>query len=284
MKIKPYATRITHHATLFLFLLILSTITLSAYASFERLSLNPRISAMGEASTCSFNACRSPAVIPPSKYVFSAVYSQPYSISEIAESQFTYAQRLFKNTHLALSWHRLSLARYKEDLFSFSLGYSIADWSAGLGVNRFRLSIEDFGDCSKFGFDFGLHWRINENWQAGLTFNELNQPELPHQLPRKLSGGIAVKASPELLICAELRKLSDRKLQVRIGGEYELYRNFLIRAGVSNRPWQTSAGLGIRFMSCEIDYTWLNHPALQATHQISVNIFSVGAFMEEESD
>lgn len=268
-----YASRITYHALLFLFLLISSTIALSAYASFERLSLNSRISAMGDASSCSFNASRSPAVVPPSRYTFSAVYSRPYSISEISESQLTYGQKLFEKTHFALSWHRLSLTGYSEDLFSFSLGYSIADWSAGITIDRFRLSIEDFGVRSEFGFGFGFYWHIDENWQAGLTFNEINRPNLPERLPRKLSGGIAVKASPELLICADLRKISDRKLQVRIGGEYELHRNFLIRAGVSNRPWKTSAGLGIRFMSYEIDYTWLSHSALQATHQIAVNIF-----------
>lgn len=254
-------------------LAILLAITLSAYASFERLSLNPRVSAMGGASSCSFDACRTPAAIPPNKYNFSAVYSRPYNIPEISESQLSYGQILFEKTHLALSWHRLSLAGYNEDLFSFSLGYSIAGWSAGMSLDRFGLSIENFGNRSKFGFDLGLQWKVNKNLQAGLTFNEINRPELPEQLPRKLSAGIALKASPELLLCSNLRKISDHKLQTQIGGEYELSRNFLIRAGVSNRPWKTSAGLGIRFMSCEIDYTWIDHPALQATHQISVNIW-----------
>jgi len=240
---------------------------------------------MGGACTCSFNACRTPAAIPPSSnrskdtvLVFTAVYSRPYNISELSESQLTYGQILFEKTHLALSWHRLSLAGYSEDLFSFSMGYSIADWSVGLSLDRFRLSIEEFGVCSKFGSDLGLQWSVNENLQAGLIFNEINRPGLPDRLPRKLSGGIAVKASPELLLCFDLRKSSDpslslkNKLQVRIGGEYKLYSNFLIRAGVSNRPWKTSAGLGIKFMSYEVDYTWLNHPSLKSTHQIAVNI------------
>lgn len=253
---------------------ILSAITFPVYASFERLSLNPRVSAMGGADVCSFDGCRSPAITPPSKYNFFAVYSRPYNISDISESQLTYGQILFEKTHFALSWHRLALAGYNEDLFSFGLGYSIADWSAGITIDRFSLSIEDFGDCSNFGLDFGLKWQINENLRAGLTFNEINRPKLPDQLPRKLSGGIALKASPELLLCCDLRKISDHKLQFRIGGEYELSRSFLIRAGVSNRPWTTSAGLGIRFLSYGIDYTWIDHPALQATHQIAVNILT----------
>lgn len=268
-----HISRITHHASLFLYLAILSTIPLSAYASFERLSLNPRVSAMGETYSCSFNSGRNPAINPPSRHIFSAVYSQPYTISEISESQITYGQRIFQTVHFALSWHRISLTGYGEELFSFCLSYSIKNWKAGITVNRFRLNIENFGVCSRTGANLGLHWNISENLQAGLALSEINRPKLPHKLPMKLSGGISVKASPELLLSADIQKNSERKPQVKIGGEYELYHSLLIRAGVSNRQWQVSAGLGIKFMSYGIDYAWLNHPTLQATHQIAANIF-----------
>jgi len=258
--------------TLFLYLLILFIITQITNASFERLSINPRVSAIGNAGVCLFSPLRNPAISPPNRFFLSAAYSRPYNISEISESQINYGQKIFDDFHFGFSWHRLSLEGYSEDLFAFGLGYSIDDWSFGLTLDRFRLKIKDFGSCSKFGLDMGLSCKINEDLQAGLAFNEINRPELPGELPLKLTGGISTKVSPQLNISFELQKISDQKMQVRIGGEYELFRNFLLRTGVNNRPWEVSAGIGIRFMSYGIDYTWIDHPALQPTHQISVNI------------
>lgn len=95
-----------------------------------------------------------------------------------------------------------------------------------------------------------------------------------------------------LLLNLDLVKPIDNNLNINLGGEYNLNRTFVIRAGYKYRLGgndlidginNISMGLGIKYQSLKFDYAFVPYGDLSpATHRVSLNIKFDGIFSRKK--
>jgi len=261
---------------LILFLLVFGLVkhTPHAESAFERLPLVPQVAARGGTSV-GWSEGKSaflwnPAAEISSSAILSATYSKPFGIDDLAEGLLSYSHTIANSGSLGLGWSRLNATGYHEDRQSVAFSWGKELGRVGIRLDRFGIGIDGFGDRAALGVSVGGVLKIHPSVRMGVAANSINRPKMPRPLPRSWEIGIGLQAIPELLLVTDLRKVDDRAVQIRAGGELLVSRHFSLRAGMHNQPWEIVVGWGIQLQLLVIDYAWVNHSRLDGTHQIAV--------------
>jgi hypothetical protein len=165
---------------------------------------------------------------------------------------------------------------------SFTVGYSLnylfvnygtSAGEAGDGSDGITL-----GNVSALGIDVGVQGSLRDRAWMGLAIKNINAPKLGSSeseavAARKFVAGIGYMPYYGLKTSIEVEKVFGFDTQYRMGLDYVLTEWFSLRAGVSTYPSQLTFGFGVNKSFVRVDYAFVTHPVLSATHFFTLEIY-----------
>jgi len=171
----------------------------------------------------------------------------------------------------------VGLGRYGFDLYRevhgvLTYANSIDRVDAGINLNFYSVSIQNYGSSASVGIDAGLLITIVDELRCGLVINNINAPTIgstSEKIPQSFTMGIAYSPSNDLTLVADIYKEQRFELSQRLGIEYWLTKNFALRTGIATEPSEYAGGIGVRLSSFQFDYAFTIHHGLGGTHALT---------------
>ena len=208
-------------------------------------------------------------------YSLAIDYRQPYLIDRFSQKSLaiTIPTPL---SNFAFSIQQKGIVGYNESRYGFALAKTLGKrFSAGMQFNYFEIDFPEQGSSrGTFLIEFGVLYRTEKNVSIGLhIFNpegaSIESLNLQTNLPFSITGGIALKPSPELLLATSATWSENKPIDIGLGIEYQFAGRFLLRGGLSARPIRHSAGFGYKCQYFETDFAIVHHETLGYTPSIS---------------
>ena len=145
----------------------------------------------------------------------------------------------------------------------------------GLQFNNYRLFLsEENRSVSSFGAELGIQYLFTERLVFG--FHVMN----PYQTGVKLNSGIFrypsrinlgtfYRLSDLFSLSSELENDFDNHFALKTGIEYAILEKLFLRAGVSGKPYQLSAGIGFQVKRLALDLATTYNPYLGNSPSVS---------------
>lgn len=129
----------------------------------------------------------------------------------------------------------------------------------GVQFNGYRLFLsEENRSVSSFGAELGIQYLFNERLVAGFhlvnpyrTEVKLNSGKF--QYPSRIKVGTFYRLSELFSLTSELENDFDDHFVLKSGFEYTILEKLFVRAGVSGKPYQLSAGMGFEVKKLTLD-------------------------------
>jgi len=158
---------------------------------------------------------------------------------------------------------------------SFNLLSDIhSEINLGYSLNMYHLSISGFGEQPSFGLNLGAIAVLHQRTRIGFAVNNINNPKVGednrHDLPQKMSIGIAYEPYENITTIFELRKSVDDDTEIHSGAEVKVMDILTLRFGVRNNPASYSGGVGFTIYDIKLDYGFNTHSTLNGTHHIGL--------------
>jgi len=231
---------------------------------------------------------------------FSFMHSNPFNISDVSLDHIAFVSPdalTWMKGALGLSYLRLGAVFERgpkgevetspgeENYYTLSVGGAIWEDSLYYGVNAKALSINlgDEESRSGMGFDFGLLWKIDESFSAGMMMRNLSSSWGDENFPLEKRFGIAGRFLDNRLIVAvdlnSKKEVEGKKdyWGAHFGAEGWLTDSLALRLG-SDRGSLT-AGFGFKFGGAKqriprgiLDYSYAENEELNYTHRFSLTI------------
>lgn len=207
-----------------------------------------------------------------------ASWSQLYGLKELSSGDFYFAYS-FGRFGLGLGFNIFGKSDYyQENITSVAFGYRIKSFfSIGLNLKYMKVSFSPtYGSHSILGIDFGATVRINKKAQFGAKVENINKPEIfngSDDIPRLFKIGLAIFPFENLGLTFDFEDESGYDKKIHFGQEIKVLKQLALRFGTQTSPARYSLGTGFDFEKINIDYAYLSHPSLGATHKVS---FSFG--------
>ena len=219
-------------------------------------------------------------------------YLDKFSIGLYYENRWFLAETAYKCGALAVptkfgclgvSFNQFGSSKYNENKIGLAYAKDFGPYlQIGLQLDYLLISIgNDYGKQSAVTFELGIQSQVTEKLRLGTyIFNpvsfRLNQTLNQEKLPIVFRFGLAYQFTKEFVGQCEIEKNTDHEgVSLRGGLEYEVLRNFYLRAGVQTNPGLLTFGLGYDFRFVRIDVAGQLHEALGASIQVGM-IFSIG--------
>lgn len=184
---------------------------------------------------------------------------------------------------LGLSFNQFGSSKYSENKFGLAYAKDFGPYlQIGLQLDYLLLNIgEKYGKQSAVTFELGLQSQVTEKIRLGTyIFNPvsftLKQTINQEKLPVVFRFGLAYQFTKDFSGQCEIEKNTDHEgVSIRGGLEYEVLKNFYLRAGLQTNPGLLTFGLGYEIRFTRIDVAAQLHQVLGASIQIGM-IFSIG--------
>jgi hypothetical protein len=261
---------------LFLFFVVIQT----AIGGFERTETCARAAGLGnaysaladEVSGISFN----PAGIADIKRWQGSFYfsPQPFGLNELAVGSVTAGVPLNVGV-IGLSLRRYGFDLYREMSATVSYAKIIAGIQIGCNVHYDAVQIKNYGSAGTFGIDAGVIVVLQKNIRWGLTARNINAPRIGSRkeyLPRVFTTGLAYLPLSSLILMVDIQKEVSFLPSTRFGFEYWIFNMLALRSGISEKPTQFSAGIGVVYQHIRFDYAVSIHQELGWTHSFSLTV------------
>jgi hypothetical protein len=203
-------------------------------------------------------------------------YRQPFLIEGYTDRALAAVVPL-PVANFAFSLQQRGIQGYNESRFGFAMARTLGKrFSAGLQFNYFMADFpEDGSNRGTFLIEFGMLFQTRNNVTIGLhVFNpgyaSIESLNFRSNLPFRVSTGIALKPSANLLLVGAMVYCTDRPLNFSLGIEYQFSDSFFLRCGLSGKPIRHSAGLGYKWSFFGIDVSMMHHETLGYTPSISL--------------
>lgn len=245
-----------------------------------------RAAAMGGTSAASFNLWaiqNNPAGL---------AYLDKFSIGLYYENRWFLPETAYKSGAaalptkfgcLGLSFNQFGSSKYSENKFGLAYAKDFGPYFQ-MGLQLDYLSIHtgnDYGRQNAITFEIGIQSQVTDKLRLGTyIFNPvsiyLKQNLNQEKLPIVFRFGAAYQFTKEFVGQCEVEKNTERGgISLRGGLEYEVLKNFYVRAGVQSNPGILTFGLGYALRFLQIDAAAQLHQELGASIQIGM-IFSIG--------
>ena len=264
--------------------LIVSTSALFAYDFIH--PMGGRAAAMGGSSVASqglWAMQNNPAGMANlDKISFGLYYENRWMLPETAYKCGAFALPT-KFGCLGLSFNQFGSSKYNENKFGLAYAKDFGRYlQIGLQLDYLLLKIgNDYGTFQAFTFELGIQSHVTDKLTLGTyIFNPVSfsfKQTLNHEkLPIVFRFGMAYKFTKDFVGQCEIEKNTEREgVSLRGGLEYEVLKNFFIRAGAQSNPGILSFGLGYGIRFAQINVAAQLHNELGASVQIGA-IFSFG--------
>ncbi|HUL43033.1 MAG TPA: hypothetical protein VLY03_01610 [Bacteroidota bacterium] len=245
---------------------------------FEFTPMGARPAAMGGAYTASGEDAwvlfSNPAGLAHNTSFNISLFSSPapYGLPELSTSGLAVAFHPGAGT-IGAGVRRYGFSLYHELSGGISYARSIDPVALGFTLTCYNVSIQNYGSASTLGIDAGLLVSLSEHVRWGMAFLNVNAATIgaSHEpLPRRFSAGFSYQPAGRSSFFCDMVKDSGFDADLRAGFEYWIVDAFAIRAGMKNEPSEISGGVGVRWGSLEVDYTYVSHADLGGSHLASI--------------
>jgi hypothetical protein len=269
-----------------LLLIVFITLTFSLFAHDFVNPIGGRAAAMGGCSVASrglWAMQNNPAGM---------AYLDKFSLGLYYENRWLLPETAYKSAALAaptkfgclgLSFNQFGSSKYSENKFGLAYAKAFGPYlQIGLQLDYLLISLgNEYGRQSAITFELGIQSQVTEKLRLGTyIFNpvsfKLEQSINQEKLPIVFRFGAAYQFTKDFVGLCEIEKNTDHEgVSLRGGLEYEVLKNFYLRAGAQINPGILSFGLGYEIRFARIDVAAQLHQMLGASIQIGM-IFSIG--------
>lgn len=201
-------------------------------------------------------------------------YSSPYNMTELTTltANVTYPTVYGNGT---VNFETYGYDLYRETIFGIAYSQAYRKKLVyGILLNYYHLYIKDGGTAGTMGLDGGLLVKPHDDWTLGAYFRNINRPKIAREtLPMVLAGGVSYEGLPQLRINLDVHKDIRFPAEVRMGLEYEIFKQLALRTGFSTEPSRFSAGFGFDFSAGVMDYAFYTTPNLGISHAVSLSLY-----------
>lgn len=200
-----------------------------------------------------------------------SMHTTLFGQSELPLDYFNFTQPLLPFSVVSFGYTRFGSGLYREKEIAMTAARQITSRHGfGLTLKQMSSFISGTPERNAFGMDFGFIVKFENNFRAGLSVLNLNNPKMNEVVPKTIKAGISFAPKDNLTLCLDYsRQSTEKKGTISLGEEFKLTRNFKIRAGYGTYPSRFSAGFGFEFKNVKLDYGFRNHDTLNSTHRVS---------------
>ena len=139
----------------------------------------------------------------------------------------------------------------------------------GIKFNYYGFRIPVYGNSSAINFELGAIAHLSEKLHAGIHVYNPVAGKLSNTDNEKLSSiykfGIGYEASDKFFVSSEIIKEENQPVNVNIGFQYNLMKQFYLRGGTSTETANSYAGAGVGWKIFRLDVTANYHQPLGFT-------------------
>jgi hypothetical protein len=250
-----------------LFLLITTHI---CFAAFEKTESGAASFSMGNAMVAvpfTFTAIHyNPATLDTGSSLYTQMSARNfYGFRGISQFDLIFGFQFFEST-FCFSISRFGNSKYQEIQFAVSTTICLTDdFSVGLAIQSFFLSISGYGVDYSYGINLGILYNIDDNIYCGAMVSNINQPTIgknSEELPQCFSLGIGYYPQERLTISAEIFRDIRFEPDYRMGVAYQFQYPIIIRIGLQDAVNSYSFGLGFMWNTFCVDYALQIHQIL----------------------
>lgn len=194
--------------------------------------------------------------------------SNKFGIKELGLKSFTVAKPVQRYGSFALSYSYFGFELFNENKFGFAYSLKLAKrLSAGIQIDYLLTSQAlDYGNNGAVAGEIGILSEPIDNLYIGAhLFNPWRADYSDYsntKIPTILRVGMAYNFSKKMIFTIEGQKDLEYKPIFRAGIEYNVFKNFIIRTGISTQPIEYSFGIGYKYKIIIIDIAFINHQVL----------------------
>jgi len=198
-------------------------------------------------------------------------YSNQFGLAELSQQAVAVSYDL-KTVGLGIGFANFGKPDfYQEQKITFAAGRKILNnFHLGAGFNYLLQKASGYSSQSAVSIGAGAIWEY-EKFRAGVVAKNINQPRLgSDQIPRNYNLGISYLAFDQLDLSAGMYYDTDFKEQFQLGQETRISDNLALRLGFQTEPNRYSLGAGFFLSKFDLDYAFVNHPDLGASHAVGL--------------
>ena len=176
----------------------------------------------------------------------------------------------------AFSLSQFGQIPFRQEKFGLAYARKISPkLNFGLQFNSYRLFLsEENRSVSSYGAELGIQYLFTERLVVG--FHVMNPYRTGVKLasgmfryPSRINIGTYYRLSDLFSLTTELENDFDNHFILKTGIEYTILEKFFLRAGVSGKPYQLSAGIGFQVKKLALDLATTYNPYLGNSPSVS---------------
>ncbi|HET9055652.1 MAG TPA: hypothetical protein VFN30_02275 [Chitinophagaceae bacterium] len=169
---------------------------------------------------------------------------------------------------------------FNETQFGLAYGRDLGSKvDVGVKFNYYGVHIPTYGSASTFTAEAGILLHLTEKIHAGIHIFNPAGGKLGKNQEEKIASvykfGLGYEVSDIFFISSEISKQEDQPVNVTVGFQYNLIKQFLIRGGIVSATNSSFAGVGVGVKQLRIDVVASYHPQLGFTPGLLV-LFEFG--------
>ena len=161
---------------------------------------------------------------------------------------------------VAFSVYQFGKNTFRQEKFGFAFAQSLSPrLHFGIQFNYYRFFMaEENRSIGSYGAELGFQYQLTSQLLLGI--HALNPYKISihtfskeYSYPSRINTGACFHLSESFGFVAELQKDLLYPLNVKTGLEYTILNKLFIRAGISGKPYELSAGMGFAVKKLKID-------------------------------
>lgn len=146
--------------------------------------------------------------------------------------------------------------------------------STSISTNYHQYQVKGYGGDQTVSLDLGAHFTINEMLAIGLLLRNVSlssfDDTIDQHITKEAGLGLLYHLSKELLVTADVYYNALRAIDPRFGIAYDIDGLFVVRAGVTSKPTQYFAGIGVTIGKLIFDISSSFHGRIGSAPQIAL--------------
>lgn len=224
-----------------------------------------------------YNLSMNPSALTKLKTTQAAIAYQPHFLTNEIQAQALFFAMPFRQT----SSFGLSINNYGlkgvSSLMTLRATYARAFGdviSTSISTNYHQYQVKGYGGDQALSLDLGAHFTINEMLALGLLFRNVSlssfDDTIDQHITKEAGIGMLYRLSKELLVTADVYYNTLRAIDPRFGIAYDIDGLFVVRAGVTAKPAQYFAGIGVTLGKLIVDISSSFHGRIGYAPQIAL--------------
>ncbi|MBI4396408.1 MAG: helix-hairpin-helix domain-containing protein [Elusimicrobia bacterium] len=201
-------------------------------------------------------------------------YTRLFSLPDLAQSSLACAFPTRSRGSWGMSARQFGNSMYREQEFSIAHSVFLSSPVAlGYSFRLYRLSLSRYGSVSALGMDVGVLGRFHPKVSAGVSFQNVNQPNFSNTTegpPQQMRFGLAFRPVPMSQTSFDLVRPVAGRVSLRAGQEMRGSSFLSVRFGAQTEPNRFSVGVGLNARGILLDYAYLTHPFLEGQHHVDL--------------